>query len=561
MQELRPGSTLRGGRYRIDKVLGRGGFGITYQGETATTLSGELGNMDVRVKIAIKEFFMRDRCIRQDDGMGVTVPAAGSHQQVDKYKSKFISEARNLSNIHHPNIVNVSDVFEENQTVYYVMQYLPGGSMTDRVKREDLGRLTEDQAVRYIHQIADALTYLHNEKHICHLDVKPANILLSGDDHAILIDFGISKTFDDTGSAESSTSSVSYSNNYAPIEQYQAMKQFSPQTDLYSLGATLYYMLTGNTPPEASELFDGFPSCPYYIGTPRIWKALEQAMKPIKRERPATVEQWIRMLDGVEPIQPVAATGALHAGEASTVDEEDEATVVGSDSTDDPMGDETVVASSQPAQQQKPASRFKPKAAQQRPALMTQQQRPRNTRQEKAMSPTPQRQMGQQHAKQKKSNTMQWIIIAVVMVLSCAVGAVVYKAIVGKAEQVIEQHDPQTPTAKAMELLSTTDLTMKRIQEIERDIKHNGTDEDENNLKKRISSLKHLYLEGLQADQPQVRAIYNIYLIHKDELSKQQRELMIWFFDQPENVKQRWEQRTVKPQSLDEFRQIIEASR
>lgn len=560
MQELRPGSTLRGGRYRIDKVLGRGGFGITYQGETATTLSGELGNMDVRVKIAIKEFFMRDRCIRQDNGMGVTVPAAGSHQQVDKYKSKFISEARNLSNIHHPNIVNVSDVFEENQTVYYVMQYLPGGSMTDRVKREDLGRLTEDQAVRYIHQIADALTYLHNEKHICHLDVKPANILLSGDDHAILIDFGISKAFDDTGSAESSTSSVSYSNNYAPIEQYQAMKQFSPQTDLYSLGATLYYMLTGNTPPEASELFDGFPSCPYYIGTTRIWKALEQAMKPIKRERPATVEQWIRMLDGVEPIQPVAtAPGGYDAGVISPADEADEATVVGNESVAYPMGEETVVGSEQPAPQPKTAPRPKAGAQPQRPAAMQQGQRQRNARQAAAMPLQRPQQTGQYTAKQKKSNTTQWVIIAAVMVLSCAVGAVVYKSIIGKAEQAIEHHDPQTPTVQALEMLSTTNLTMKRIQEIERDVKHNGTDEEENNLKKRISALKHLYLEGLQADQPQVRAIYNIYLIHKDELSKQQRELMIWFFDRPEGVKQRWEQRTVKPQSLDEFRQLIEA--
>ena len=301
MQELKAGSTLRNGRYRIDKVLGRGGFGITYQGETVTTISGELGNMDVKVKIAIKEFFMRDRCIRGGDGMGVTVPAEGSHQQVDKYKNKFISEARKLSEIHHPNIINVSDVFEENSTVYYVMQYLGGGSMADIVKQTDVGRLSEDEALKYIHQIGDALSYLHSEKHMCHLDVKPANVLLSEDGKAILIDFGISKTWDDTGNGESSTSSVSYSNNYAPLEQYQSLKQFSPETDLYSLGATFFYMLTGNTPPEASELLDGFPKCPYYINNAHLWRALELAMQPRKKDRPETVAKWINILDGKEP--------------------------------------------------------------------------------------------------------------------------------------------------------------------------------------------------------------------------------------------------------------------
>lgn len=483
MQVLRPGSTLRNGRYRIDKVLGQGGFGITYLGEIATTLSGEQGNMGVKVKIAIKEFFMRDRCMRSNDGCDVTVTAEYSHMQVDKYKSQFIGVARDLLNIHHPNIVNVSDVFEENRTVYYVMEYLPGSSLADKVSNSDVKRLTVEEAMRYVHQIADALDYLHSEKHICHFDVKPDNILLSGDDKAILVDLGIPKTFDDAGGVESRASAASYGNNYAPMELYQAQKQFSPQTDLYSLGATFYYMLTGNTPPEAGELLGGFPKCPYYIANQRIWQALELAMKPIKKERPDSVARWIRILDGKEPVPSQAL-------------------------------------------QQAP-----------KPVGRTVEPQPKTA---------------------KKTPMIQWMGIAAVMVVCCVIGAFVSKALFGSANNSVEVKEPQTPTAQALQLLSATDLTMARIQEIEKDVKHNGTDEEEKNLKSRINSLKHLYIEGLMANHHSVKGLYGIYVIHSGEYSQQQRDLMMWFFDQPESVKQRWERTAVKPHSLDEFKQAVE---
>lgn len=534
MQELKRGSTLRNGRYRIDKVLGRGGFGITYQGETVTTISGELGNMDVKVKIAIKEFFMRDRCIRGNDGMDVTVPSQGSHLQVDKYKNKFISEAQKLSEIRHPNIINVSDVFEENSTVYYVMQYLEGGSMADIVKKTDVGRLSEEMSLKYIHQIADALNYLHSEKHMCHLDVKPANILLSEEGKAILIDFGISKTFDDTGSSESSTSSVSYSNNWAPLEQYQSLKQFSPQTDLYSLGATFYYMLTGSTPPEASELMDeGFPKCPYYITNPRIWKALELAMQPRKKDRPESVAQWVRILDGEAPFPAEAKNNVQQPTPNTLVEVSDEETMIGVSD-----GEETVVATVVEVSKHPTPNAKLPKV---KPAKKSQ----------KSFSTS-----GTTSA--TKKNYMQWVIIAAVMLFCCVIGAVLYKVLVKSAEDVIEVKDPQTPTAQALELLSATDVTLARIQEIEKDIKHDGSKEEENKLKDRINALRHLYLEGFNSSQHTVKGLMNIYVIHSGEFSEQQRKLMIWFFDQPSDVQARWEKVTVNPHSLDEFRRMIE---
>ena len=528
MQELKSGSILRDGRYRIEKKLGSGGFGITYQGETVTTISGELGNMDVKVKIAIKEFFMRDRCIRGNDGMDVTVPAEGSHQQVDKYKNKFISEARRLSEIHHPNIINVSDVFEENNTVYYVMQYLAGGSMSDIIKNTDIGRLSEEEALKYIHQIADALDYLHNVKHMCHLDVKPANILLSEEGKAILIDFGISKTFDDTGSSDSNTSSVSYSNNYAPLEQYQSLKQFSPQTDLYSLGATMFNMLTGNTPPEASELMEnGFPKCPYYISNLHIWQALEIAMQPRKKDRPESVAKWIRILDGVDPLPTIKETEQIVISQPVKA-AADEATVVGNVDGSSISAYQEVIAESA-------KSTVKKKTTTNANASSTKTK--------------------------TKSNTIQWMIISVVMVICIGIGIFVYNMLMGKAKENTEITEPQTPTAKALQLLSGTDLTLSRIQEIEKDIKHNGSEEEEKNLKNRIIALKHLYVEGLLPDRRTIKGLYNIYVIHSGEFSKQQRDLMIWFFDQPESIKMRWETTTVKPQSFDEFKQIIEQNK
>ena len=176
---LRYGATLQDGRYTIIKVLGQGGFGITYQATTKQKMTGNLGEMEVDVPVAIKEFFMKDTCLRDQTNNNVSIPSTGSNEQVDKYRQKFIKEAHNLAQLNHPNIVHVADVFEENNTVYYVMQFLKDGSLRDKLKAN--GRLTEEDAIRYTTQIAEALQYMHAEKHMCHYDVKPGNILLNGD--------------------------------------------------------------------------------------------------------------------------------------------------------------------------------------------------------------------------------------------------------------------------------------------------------------------------------------------------------------------------------------------
>ena len=298
MQYLQSNTTLQGGKYRIERVLGQGGFGITYRAIMRDSVSGKLGAMEIEVPVAIKEFFMKDTCLRNEGSSFVTVPSTGSKNLVEQYRKKFVKEANNLSNLNHPNIVQVIDVFQENGTDYYVMEYLEGGSLRDVVKRE--GKLDEKRALGYIALIGYALSYMHTDKHLCHYDVKPGNIVLDKKGTPKLIDFGISKNYDSEGNQTSSTP-IGISEGFAPLEQYkQSVQEFSPQTDVYALGATLYYLLCGKVPPEASDVVnDGLPSLPYTISK-SIRDAIEQAMQPRKKDRPQTMKEFLELVQGKE---------------------------------------------------------------------------------------------------------------------------------------------------------------------------------------------------------------------------------------------------------------------
>ena len=298
MQELRAGSLLQNGKYYIEGMLGQGGFGITYRATMQSSMTGNLGSMDVDVPVAIKEFFIKDLCVRNPENSWVSVPTTGSKEQTLRYREKFIKEARNIATLSHPHIVKVLDVFEENGTVYYAMQFLPGGSLRDRMKQ---GPMAEQEAVGYIRQIADALGYMHQKKHLCHYDVKPGNILLDKRGQAKLIDFGISKNYDRLGKETSSTP-VGLSAGYAPLEQYQnALHDFSPTTDIYSLGATLLALLTGQTPPEAALVLErGIGQQPAGVSLP-TWQAVWAAMRPVRTERPQTIADFLNILDNGLP--------------------------------------------------------------------------------------------------------------------------------------------------------------------------------------------------------------------------------------------------------------------
>ena len=281
MQHLQPNTTLQGGKYRIERVLGQGGFGITY---LATQLS-------LQRQVAIKEFFMKDFCSRDETTQTMSTPSTGSSRLVEQYRKKFVKEARNLARLSHPHIINVIDVFEENDTVYYVMPYLAGGSLQDYVKKH--GTLSEHEAMKYVKQIANALKYMHEEQHICHYDVKPANILLDDKGNAVLIDFGISKNYDAQGQ-ETTTTPIGMSEGYAPIEQYQQnVEEFSPVSDVYALGATLYYLLHGKRPVSAVHRASGTALLMSKHLSQGIKDIINASMKISKRERAKSVDVFM----------------------------------------------------------------------------------------------------------------------------------------------------------------------------------------------------------------------------------------------------------------------------
>lgn len=125
--QLTEGTLLQEGKYRIEGILGQGGFGITYKAIMQVEVKGPLGMIQTEIHVAIKEFFMKDLCNRDEQTCQVSVPSSGSMQQVESYRKKFWKEAQNLSKLSHPNIVKVLDVFNENNTSYYVMEYISGG--------------------------------------------------------------------------------------------------------------------------------------------------------------------------------------------------------------------------------------------------------------------------------------------------------------------------------------------------------------------------------------------------------------------------------------------------
>lgn len=285
---LRANSCLQNGKYRILSVLGQGGFGITYLAEQT----------GLGMKVAIKEFFLKGSCQRDSGTSRISVPVSDNVELVGRCQKKFKSEARKIASLNNDHIINIIDVFDENGTSYYVMKYLAGGSLSDAIVA---GGVSEELALRVVGDVADALGSVHN-KGLLHLDIKPANILFDERGRCVLIDFGVSKYVDSQQDSSTTSSLIGYSRGFAPLEQVNStISQLSPASDIYALGATLYCLVTGKNPPDASDVMEsGLPALPAKLSD-EVKNAITKAMAPRRKDRPQDVDAFLKLLPDGTP--------------------------------------------------------------------------------------------------------------------------------------------------------------------------------------------------------------------------------------------------------------------
>ena len=287
-----------GRKYKILEVLGAGGFGITYKAVAEVKLEN---GMTASMFFAIKEHFMKG-CYRDADRVRVICPPT-MQTDVEQSREDFRTEAERLMKLNgqSPNIVKVNEWFDANGTRYYVMEYLDGQTLEQYVG----GRpQPEAKALSLLLPVAHAVELVHKEK-LLHLDIKPDNIVLktdiaSGVTIPVLIDFGLAKHFDKNGKPTSHLVAKGATEGYAPIEQYAEIARFAPEIDVYALGATLFFLLTGQNPPKAFDiqtvttLMERLPA----DVSPRVTEALMGAMQRNNFDRTQTVAEFIVALEG-----------------------------------------------------------------------------------------------------------------------------------------------------------------------------------------------------------------------------------------------------------------------
>lgn len=288
---LLPVGTILHGTYKIERYLSSGGFGNTYV----------VTNVQFGETRAIKEFYLKGICQREGDSTTVSVSnsenTVGFNQQCEKFKK----EARRLRDLDNLHIVKVYDLFEENGTAYYVMDYVDGENLSTRLARTNIP-LSEKTVLNYLNQILDGLQAIHNAG-MLHLDIKPANIMVEKNDVVKLIDFGASKQ-QTSADGVTTTTGVYYTNGYAPIEQIaQSYDKFGPWTDFYALGATLYRLLTNQNPPSLSDIReDGNADKHIALAMPQVSKKTRQLvvwmMNDNRLSRPQSVKDIRVFLNG-----------------------------------------------------------------------------------------------------------------------------------------------------------------------------------------------------------------------------------------------------------------------
>ncbi|MCY4523038.1 MAG: serine/threonine-protein kinase [Caldilineaceae bacterium] len=296
------GAELQGGKFTVGKVLGRGGFGITYKG----------AHRRLQRPVAIKELFPE---FATRSGPRVTVTASRT-EGFRREQESVVQEARVIANLNSQSIVDVHDFFHENGTVYIVMEYLEGPTLEQEIER--LGQLPPEDVARVADEVCAALDTMHGTNFL-HRDVKPANILLARDGRAVLIDFGSAREYE-IGKTQSHTRLVTL--NYAAPEQLSQTARFGPYTDLFCLGATLYHALTGAPPPPAMDRLQAADQTVKLPSTvpDGLRKAVQGALNCRIEDRPQSVEEFRAFLGGrkAPPVRRSAVPATRTAGGGET---------------------------------------------------------------------------------------------------------------------------------------------------------------------------------------------------------------------------------------------------
>jgi serine/threonine protein kinase len=300
--------------YLLERVLGQGGFGITYLARDT--------NLDQPV--AIKEYLPVDVATRRPDG---TVRSR-TNEQHERYRDgleRFIREARTLARFDHPNIVRVHSVFEFNDTAYMVMRFEEGETLAALLERRHV--LPESELLRVLMPVVEGLELVHKANFV-HRDIKPDNILIRDDGSSVLLDFGSARH----ASGQSRTVTILVAPGYAPFEQYySAAESLGPWTDIYGLGATCYRAIAGRAPLDAIGRSKGILGSTKEMMLPakvagngryseRLLQAIDHALEFAEADRPQTLAEWKNELSGegakapptvVSPAKPKSRRGPL----------------------------------------------------------------------------------------------------------------------------------------------------------------------------------------------------------------------------------------------------------
>lgn len=304
---IMPGSDGERYQYRVDEVLGQGGFGITYKVSSRV----KMGNiwLKERQSFAMKEHFVKGHCYRGSDGVTMEYSKASASDVEDSLKD-FLREGKRLAEICKgcPNIVDVNEVFSANNTAYYIMEYIEGGDL-----RKYKG-IDEKKAVGIICEVAKAIEHIHKQ-HVLHLDIKPENIVIGktpeGKEIPVLIDFGISRHFTDKGNLTTTHKDILASKGFAPQEQFAGISKFSPEVDVYALAATLFYLIVGREPKSAFERMPNDVEKALPSSLSDVTKsALVNALKVQAYERTQSVTEFVAQLkaEKVEVIEQPTET-------------------------------------------------------------------------------------------------------------------------------------------------------------------------------------------------------------------------------------------------------------